>query len=279
LEEQTAAVLAEQGVTTAGRAFPPVKLRFTPLPAMMIVSPRDRIEAIHFFPLEHGIETQDRVQIEEATDERLGVSSLISNIGGLAAYPAMMLESSSTNWVIETAAHEWAHHYLTLHPLGILYDTDPQLRTMNETTASIVGTEIGAQVIERYYPEWIPPPPSPAAEYSPDPSPPEFDFRAEMRVTRLHVDALLAQGQIEEAEAYMEARRQVFWEQGYRIRKINQAYFAFHGAYADEPGAPGADPVGPAVLALRAQSSSLEEFLEAMAPLTSFEQLEALLSK
>ena len=277
LEEQTSAVLAEAGITTAGRTLPPVKLQFTPLPAMLIISPRDRIEAIRFFPLETGIETSARVELEAEIDRRLGVSSLVSNIGGLAAYPAMMLESSSALWVIETAAHEWTHHYLTLHPLGLLYDTDPQLRAMNETTASIVGREIGGRVTERYYPEFLPAHSPSADETGSVSTPPAFDFRAEMRVTRVHVDELLAQGQIEEAESYMEARRLVFWEQGYRIRKINQAYFAFHGAYADEPGAPGADPVGPAVLELRAHSSSLSEFLEAIAPLTSFEQLEELL--
>ena len=56
-------------------------------------------------------------------------------------------------------------------------------------------------------------------------------------------------------------RRRVFWDQGYHIRKLNQAYFAFYGAYADSPGggAAGADPVGAAVRALRAHSSSLAE--------------------
>ncbi len=52
-------------------------------------------------------------------------------------------------------------------------------------------------------------------------------------------DELLAAGKIEEAEAYMEARRQVFWDNGYAIRKLNQAYFAFYGAYADVPGGRG----------------------------------------
>jgi len=281
LEEQIAAVLADEGITAAGRTFPPVKLHFTPLPAMLIVSPRDRIEAIRFFALEHGLETPERVEIESAVDEKLNVSSLVSNIGGLAAYPAMMLESSSFNWVMSTGAHEWTHHYLTLHPLGFLYDTDPQLRTMNETTANIVGGEIGAEVVRRYYPELVPPPPQPPAEPATgaEPEPPAFDFRAEMRITRLRVDELLAQEQIEEAEAYMETRRQVFWDNGYRIRKINQAYFAFYGAYADEPGAQGADPVGPAVMELWARSASLKEFLEAMSPLTSFGELETLLGE
>ena len=85
---------------------------------------------------------------------------------------------------------------------------------------------------------------------------------------------LLAEGQIDEAEAYMEQRRQLFWENGYGIRKLNQAYFAFHGAYADVPlGPAGEDPVGAAVRALRAQSPSLAHFLNQMARMTSFEQL------
>ncbi len=51
----------------------------------------------------------------------------------------------------------------------------------------------------------------------------------------------------------MELRRQVFVDHGYIIRKLNQAYFAFYGAYADSPvSAAGEDPVGEAVRELRA---------------------------
>jgi hypothetical protein len=110
---------------------------------------------------------------------------------------------------------------------------------------------------------------------------PPFDFRAEMHTTRVTADALLAQGKIDEAEAYMEQRRQVFWNNGYLIRKLNQAYFAFHGAYADVPGgAAGEDPVGPAVRALRAESPSLAAFVNRISWMTSFQQLqEAIKSK
>jgi hypothetical protein len=67
----------------------------------------------------------------------------------------------------------------------------------------------------------------------------------------------------------------VFWDNGYLIRKLNQAYFAFHGAYADVPGgAAGEDPVGPAVRALRERSASLEEFVNTIAWMTSFEELQ-----
>jgi len=96
-----------------------------------------------------------------------------------------------------------------------------------------------------------------------------------MHSTRVRVDTLLAAGKITEAENYMDQRRQVFWDNGYPIRKLNQAYFAFYGAYADVPGgAAGEDPVGPAVRALRAQSGSLIAFLEKIGHMDSFKQLQ-----
>jgi hypothetical protein len=73
----------------------------------------------------------------------------------------------------------------------------------------------------------------------------------------------------------MESQRQVFWEHGYQIRRLNQAYFAFYGAYADSPGgAAGSDPVGPAVRALRQKSSTLKGFLNQISWMSSFGELQ-----
>jgi hypothetical protein len=159
---------------------------------------------------------------------------------------------------------------------------------MNETTASISGDEVGTLVMKKYYPELLASspnpnliqfqnpflPPSPPADTTP------FDFRAEMHETRVTVDKLLAEGKVDEAETYMEQRRLVFWQNGYLIRKLNQAYFAFNGAYADVPGgAAGEDPVGPAVRALRAQSKSFADFINTMAWMTSFQQLQQAIHK
>jgi hypothetical protein len=154
---------------------------------------------------------------------------------------------------------------------------------MNETTANIAGDEVGLLVLQMYYPELAASTTGPTLIQFNRPGlssnlfddPPPFDFRAEMRETRVTADELLAEGKIEEAETYMETRRQIFWENGYLLRKLNQAYFAFHGAYADVPGgAAGEDPVGPAVRALREQSSSLKDFMNTIAKMTSFEQLQ-----
>jgi hypothetical protein len=159
---------------------------------------------------------------------------------------------------------------------------------MNETTASIAGDEIGALVVERFYPERLVASPSslslisaPSEHPTPGDLPrPPFDFRAQMHETRINVDALLAEGKVEEAEAYMEARRLIFLQNGYLLRKINQAYFAFNGAYADVPGgAAGEDPVGPAVRVLREQSESLVDFVKTISWMWKFEQLQKAVSQ
>jgi hypothetical protein len=281
LEEQTGSILVDEELGALGREFPPVGSHFTPLPLLLVVSPREHIEKIFSLSLRHGLDVVRREAIEEQVDTSHDVSSLVTGIGGLAAYPAMLLESSSLNWVAEVSAHEWTHHYLTLRPLGWNYETSPEARTINETVASIVGKEAGRRMVARYYPELLPPEPAPEEpeEETPASEPPAFDFRVEMRETRIRVDELLAHEQIEEAEAYMEERRQEFVAEGYYIRKLNQAYFAFHGAYADEPGAAGEDPVGPAVQELRARSPDLRTFVARIARVTTLAEVQALLGE
>lgn len=277
LQSQISATVADIGLTVGGQPLPPVLYRSTPLPTALIVSPRDQIKQEHNISLEPDISVDQRQVIEGNVDSALDVSSLIVDIGGIGVYPTMVSETSNLNYLTEVVAHEWVHNFLTLRPLGINYTTSPELRTMNETAASIAGEAIGRIVIERYYPELLPPPPSPEshAEAGQEPPEPVFDFREEMRQTRVTVDQLLEEGKIEQAEDYMEARREVFWENGYHLRKLNQAYFAFHGAYADQPGGPaGDDPVGAAVRALFQRSPSLEVFLKQIAWMTSFEDLQ-----
>lgn len=274
VEEQVAAVLIEQGFGLLGRAWPPVQAHVTPLPLALIVSPRDEIRQLYNISLAHGLAVPFQEQLETAIYDNLDRSALVTAIGGVGIYPAMILETGDVNYLAEVVAHEWAHHWLTLRPLGASYAAGPTLRTLNETVASLFGKEVGPLVVARYYPELLPPPATAASPEPPTPDePPAFDFRAEMRQTRVRVDELLAQGKIEEAEQYMEERRQVFVANGYAIRQLNQAYFAFYGAYADAPGATGADPIGPAVVAIRQRSPSLRAFMDTMAIITTEERL------
>jgi len=280
LQEQISATLAEQGLTIGGQPFPPVLFHLTPLPCDLVISPRDRVEQDASISLIPDLSVDQQIALENQVDSSLNVSSLVVPVGGIGTYPTMVMRTTALDWLADTIAHEWTHNWLTLQPLGINYDTTSELRTMNETTASITGQEISVLVLKRYYPEL-------AVEYSVHtisqplaPAPAAFDFNNEMHITRVHVDELLAQGKITEAEDYMAQRRLVFWQNGYAIRKLNQAYFAFYGAYANVPGgAAGEDPVGPAVRALRAQSANLADFLKTIARMSSFRQLQAAISR
>jgi hypothetical protein len=191
----------------------------------------------------------------------------------------MVMRTTALDWLSDTIAHEWTHNWLTLQPLGLNYDTSPELRTMNETTASIAGHEISILVLKRYYPELNAGYAIHEGSLPVSTAQASFNFNSEMHITRVHVDELLAQGNINEAEIYMEQRRQFFWKNGYAIRKLNQAYFAFYGAYAETPGGPaGEDPVGPAVRLLRQQSATLTNFMKTIAQMDSFAQLQAAVS-
>lgn len=288
LEGQVAAVLAEQGFAVAGQILPPVSAHFTRVPNLLVVSPRDQIRfdiSINLDPM-----TVDEISALETTiDRERDVSSLIVPLGGIAVYPTMVLETSSIPWALDTISHEWLHNYLFAFPLGLSYFSGEsfvgETRVINETTANLFGREMSRLVLARYYPDLLPPEaltpgPSPSergeneASTEIPPEPPAFDFGREMDITRRIVDRLLAAGEVDEAEAYMEERRQVFVTNGYGIRKLNQAYFAFYGGYqSGEPGAGGEDPVGPAVQAIREASPSLHAWIVTMRGITSREQL------
>jgi len=288
IQEQVSAVYASEGFTLGGQLVPPIAFHISALPDLLIISPRDHIEIKAFANVSPGMTADEMEALESKMEKDLNVSAIVEPIGGLGTYPTMIYETSNLNYTMEVAAHEWSHNYLTLRPLGINYDGSQELRTMNETTATIVGEQIGQELVARYYPELVPPPPPPKPTADPNavptpkptPDPNAFDFNTEMHETRVKVDALLAAGKIEEAETYMEARRRVFVEHGYTgLRKLNQAYFAWHGEYNAGTGAGGQDPVGPAVVALRQKSKSLKEFLDRMSWLTSFKDLQAELAK
>jgi len=282
VQAQVTEILVGAGLTLGGQPIPPVLYHVSPLPLNLIVSRRDRIEQTMGASLQPFLTVEEQIKIEDNVAANLDVSTLVVPVGGIGVYPTMVMRTDYFSWQVSTVIHEWTHNYLNLRPLGMNYSGPPEVRIMNETTASIVENELGPLVMQRFYPHLASPldrwagAASPIAFLGMPPrdDPPPFDFRAEMHTTRVRADELLAEGKIEAAEAYMEERRQLFWQNGYAIRKLNQAYFAFYGAYADVPGGPaGEDPVGPAVRALRAQSASLADFINAISQMDTFEDL------
>jgi len=281
LQNQLMDIIRESGLAIWGQALPPSLYQVSDIPQSLVVSPRNEIHRAVEISLLPGLSVEMKDQLEHTIFTELDHAALVVPIGGIGSYPTMVMQSSNLVWLAEVIAHEWVHNYLTLRPLGINYYTNEELRTINETTATIAGEELGWLLLETYYPEHLPPDPLPA-HIDAAPSPPlaqqemdAFNFQVEMRLTRMEVDRLLALGDIEGAEEYMEARRQFFWDHGHPIRKLNQAYFAFYGAYSADPegGAAGEDPVGLAVQALRAQYDDLADFLTAISWVTSYDAL------
>ena len=254
--------------------WPPVDFRLDEVPKLLVVSPRDRIANINRKLLRPHITTEDRRQVEAAVDAR-NLSSLVVSIGGVATYPSLIPEGASLRQTLRLAAHEWTHHYLFFHPLGRGYNSNGDMTTLNETVADVVGDEVGdaiyfdvfATAEERQTEERRGVENPASGTLSADES--AFDFSVFMRATRVKVDELLAAGEIAEAEAYMEQRRLELAEHGHFFRKINQAFFAFHGSYASRPES--TSPIGGQVDSVRGASANVGHFLSRVNRYASYE--------
>ncbi len=281
IEQEIASVLHDEGVSIAGAVMPPVSTHLTQLPMLLVVSPRDTIRfdaAIEVDPMPDD----QAARLEDQIDKALNVSSLVVPLGGLSLYPTMAEQSWYAPAVFETVAHEWTHNYLYFFPLGLEYESDSETRIINESTAISSGTEIGLKTIRRYYGAFsdimsqLPSTtPTHGPAISPAPHIQTFNFGAAMNETRVTVDFLLARCKFAEAEGYMELRRQLFVANGYALRKLNQAYFAFYGGYqaAGQPGAGGSDPTGDAIAEIRQRTGSYKAWLETMRTITSRDDL------
>ena len=266
--------------------FPPIDIRLQEPPKALITSPRDRIERLETVLLEPGITLRERERIERRIADEQDLSAIVLDIGGVATYPASIYNCGDLRGTLRIVAHEWIHHYMAFRPLGSEMHTDPAMHTLNETAANIAGNELGdwaylafierksAQLGGRENVAMRAPPDTMRAGTAYDAA---FNFGPAMRETRISVDRLLAAGQVELAESYMERRRRTFNDNGYPIRKLNQAYFAFNGSYADGPAS--VDPIGPQAQRLRDLSADVGEFISLIAEVGSYDEFLKLLER
>lgn len=281
LEGRITALLEDQGLvinpplfSELDLVFPPVDFEFDSPPRVLVISPRDRIDLDRSYLLTPGLDLDTIIGIEidsegAKLDDGSGVSSVVLQTGGVATYPSVVNELASYHSLIRTVIHEWVHQYLAFFPLGRSYFSSNELRTLNETAANLASRELARLFVERYGSP-APPPSTTAAPSS------DFNFFSEMQDLRLQVEALLAEDHVEQAEALMERKRQEFEDQGVYIRRINQAYFAFRGFYADSSAS--IDPIGPKMRQLLETAGSPGEFVRLASGLTSEADLDRLLA-
>ncbi len=276
LEGRLTHVIKEAGLTRSfggDVVWPPVNIEFQNPPSVLVKSPRTEIKKESESLIEGDLPIERVQQIESAAESDGNTSALVVEIGGIAMYPAIIPESSDYHFVLQDIAHEWTHHYLYFAPLGRRYFDSAKLTTLNETLANMVGRELGDMLYKEYPLQNNSAALTSLQSGSPAPA---IDFTAEMRGLRRQVEDLLAQGKVDEAEQAMEQKREFLAANGYYIRKINQAYFAFYGSYADSAGS--IDPIGPKFEQLRAKSPTLRQFVETARQFTSEADLDAALS-
>ena len=246
--------------------WPPINVEITRPPRVLAVSPRDEIRLVRTVLLDPALSDGEVETIEHAVETAGRFSAFVDRTSGVAAYPAIIGDTRTYSSTVIAAAHEWVHHYLYFYPLGFAYYRDATVRTINETVADIVASEIAATILAAYPPVDVPI----VALFPGRPA-----TNAMLRALRLEVDELLAAGHVAEAERRMVEVRDEIDAAGRFIRRINQAFFAFNGIYATT--AASSSPIGPMLVDLRAASPMLADFISAVREIDSLEELEALL--
>ena len=263
VESEVDAILNREGFSAwPGLIFPPVDTHFSKAPGVLVLSPRDRIFRLETRILRPGLADIEKELLEDTVLEEEDLSALVVEISGIATFPSIVSERVDLRRALDAVAHEWLHHWFFFKPLGQGFWDSPEMTTLNETAATIGGLEMGALAYAA-----ITGGPG-DRRLNPREAASSFDFDGAIGETRLRAEELLVQGEIEEAEAYMEERRLLLVEQGFRIRKINQAFFAFRQSYATDPGS--ISPIDAQLRELRERSDSLEDFLKTVAGFGSY---------
>ena len=263
--------------------WPPVDFRIDSPPKLLVTSPRNEIRRVEGILIDPDISVEETLSIEREIVELHDVSALIIQTGGLASFPSVV-PMVDLQRLMDIAAHEWLHGHLIFYPLGRSYFVDGEMRSVNETLSDLFGREIGQRVYAKITDQPYVAPVRPetaslnwnsgkALEKKENLN--QFSFNQFMSETRDRTDNLLLDGLVEEAEAYMETRRIQLLGHGYSIRKINQAYFAFHGTYGESPSS--ASPIARYIWDLREQVDTVGELVKMLRGLKTYEQFEQLL--
>jgi hypothetical protein len=290
IKRQVTQILSEMGIyqpwykyVKLKSTFPPPDFKLEIPPHLLVISPRDKIDRMKDVLLNENMSLPEITNLETNVDN-LNVSSLVVDLGGVGTYPNIVSSDSDFQYIIETCAHEWAHTYLAFTPLGFRYvlniaglSHNDDITTMNETVSDIIGKEVGAAVLKKYYPQFQSNSQTVQTNSATTVNQPVFNFNQEMQNIRKQVDKYLAAGEIDTAKQYMQQKQEYLAANGYYIRKLNQAYFAFYGTYTDSLAYE--NPIGTEIKQLRTKSASLKDFLNTVSSMTSVKNLNSALNR
>jgi len=187
---------------TFGILLPPTDFRLGDPPHLLIISRRDKIVMSDSKLINPNLKWSERAEIENRAELYENTSALVDDLAGLGTYPAIVSDKDSLRQIMRTAAHEWLHNYWIMKPLGRNMWNSQNMQILNETAADLVGTELGDEAftilgndIENAY------------KYDTFSSSNPHLFTI-LRETRINVEEMLKNGNIEEAEKY---KRKQLW--------------------------------------------------------------------
>ena len=254
-----------EGIDTQGFVFPPVLIKIFDPPLLLVTSPRNLISREKEILLDSSMKNSRKNIIEQKILEEEDLSAVILEIGGLASYPSMIKPNTNFERLFELTAHEWLHQYLIFYPLGRSIFKNNEMNEINETLANIFGKEISKKICANELYEIY----CENTELTTTTNK-NFDYDFFMKETRETVDFLLKNNNISKAEKYMEERRKNLENEGILIRKINQAWFAFHGTYTDSPTS--VSPVFSILKKIQEDTENMKEFIDILKNIDSYEQ-------
>ena len=250
-----------------GLLFPPTDFHFDKPPHILIISPRSKIELKQSKLISPTVTDIVKSEIESGVEKDGTNSALVDSLAGLGTYPAFVTDRDGLDNLMITAAHEWLHNYWFFKPLGRNMWNSSQMYTLNETAADIAGTEIGQQAFELIVGDS-----SRDAPYNRQDLKSHPHLRTILKETRNKVDILLENGLIDQAEKYMREQRWRLKLGGYNIRKLNQAYYAFRGKYADGPAS--ISPIGEELKEYRSYFSNTGAFVRSISRMRTYEHFQ-----
>ena len=110
LQNQVERSLVEIGFGVGGQILPPLLFKMTDLPLNLIISPRDSISTLRSISLKPGMNAVEKESLEDAIFDQFDLSALIEPVGGIGAYPTMVMRTRDINWLTDVIAHEWFHN-------------------------------------------------------------------------------------------------------------------------------------------------------------------------
>ncbi|MDP6050288.1 MAG: hypothetical protein QGE99_04405 [SAR202 cluster bacterium] len=253
-----------------GLLIPPTDFRLGDPPHILITSRRDKIELTGSKLIKSDLEWSDRTRIEERAEQYENTSALVDDLAGLGTYPAIVSDKDELRQLMRTAAHEWLHNYWILKPLGRKMWSSHNMQILNETAADLAGNELGDEAFKALGNTTV-------NSYRYDNlNSGNTHLVKILRETRTGVEEMLENGEIEKAEQYMDKQLWKLKLGGYNIRKLNQAYFAFRGNYAEGPAS--ISPIGKELRELRGYFDNVGDFIASISEIGDYRQFHYLLN-